>query len=85
MPLAGAEATLAALRRGGIPLEVVSGKLDGLVRAETAYLGWTGYFERIVAPGTDRWTKPTPGAVARALEVGGIAPGRDVWRGGDAE
>ena len=83
-PLAGAEATLAALRRRGIHLGVVSSKLGDLVRAEAAHLGWTGYFGRIVGAGDGPADKPAPGAVAHALEGGGIAPGRNVWYVGDA-
>ena len=62
----------------------MSSKLGDLVHAEAAHLGWTGYFGRIVGAGDGPADKPAPGAVAHALEDGGIVPGRNVWYVGDA-
>ena len=82
-PLAGAVATLAALRRDGLPLGVVSSKQGDLVRKEAAHLGWSGYFGRIVGAGDGPLDKPAPEAVTLALEGADIDAGPDVWYVGD--
>ena len=82
-PLAGAARTLAALQRGGIPLAVVSNKLGDLVREEAAHLGWSGYFGRIVGAGDAPADKPSPHAVALALDSAQITSAADVWYVGD--
>ena len=82
-PLAGAPATLAALRRDGLPLGVVSSKQGDLVREEAAELDWSGYFGRIVGAGDGPVDKPAPEAVILALDGAGISPGPDVWYIGD--
>ena len=82
-PLTDAEATLAALRRNGLPLGVVSSKQGDLVRKEAANLGWTGYFARIVGAEDGPVDKPAPEVVALALEGTGITAGPDVWYVGD--
>lgn len=56
----------------------MSSKLGDLVRVEAAHPGWTDYFERIVGAGDGPSDSRAPSAVARALEVGDIAPGRGV-------
>jgi phosphoglycolate phosphatase len=84
-PLAGAEEALAALKREGIYLAVVSNKNGRHLRSEADRLGWRGYFGRLVgATDADR-DKPAAASVLLALEGSGIAPGRHVWLAGDAD
>jgi phosphoglycolate phosphatase len=82
-PLPGAETTLTALRRNGLPLGVVSSKQGDLVRAEAAHLGWTGYFARIVGAEDGPTDKPAPEVMAMSLNGTGITAGPDVWYVGD--
>ena len=82
-PLAGAADTLAALRRAGLPLGVVSSKQGDLVREESAHLGWSGFFGRIIGAGDGPVDKPAPEVTALALEGTGITAGPDVWYVGD--
>ena len=82
-PLTGAEETLRALHRNGLPLGVVSSKQGDLVREEAAHLGWNGYFGRIVGAYDGPVDKPAPEVMALALEGTGIAAGPDVWYVGD--
>ena len=83
--LEGAEALLRDLRDRGIYVAVVSNKQGPLLRAEAEYLGWTGYFGRLVGATDAPADKPAAAPVDLALAPSGIAPGPDVWFVGDAD
>ena len=82
-PLVGAQETLNALHKHGLPLGVLSSKQGDLVREEAARLGWSGYFRRIVGANDGSADKPAPEAVSLTLDGTGISSGQDVWYIGD--
>ena len=80
----GAEELIGALHGTGCCLGVVSNKSGRNLRAESAHLGWDGFFEgRLVGAGDARRDKPAPDPVLLALEGSGIAPSEAVWFVGD--
>lgn len=81
--LPGAAAMLSTLHDAGYYLAVVSNKTGASLRKEAAYIGWDGYFRRLVGAGDARADKPDPACFAAALEGSGIVPGRGVWYVGD--
>ncbi|MBE9604976.1 HAD-IA family hydrolase [Acetobacteraceae bacterium H6797] len=66
-----------------LPQAVVSNKQGGILRAESAHLGWDRFFGAVVGAGDTPRGKPDPSAIFLALSRLGIAPGRDVWFIGD--
>ena len=82
--LDGAEELIGALHGSGCFLGVVSNKSGRNLRAESAHLGWDGFFGgRLVGAGDARRDKPAPDPVLLALEGSGIAPSEAVWFVGD--
>ncbi len=84
-PMDGAEDMLRAFRDSGAYLAVVSNKTGRFLRAESASLGWDGYFGRLVGSTDAPADKPACDAVHMALEPSGIAAGPEVWFVGDAD
>ncbi len=80
----GAAEALHQLTAAGIPLGVVSNKTGALLRAESAQLGWDGYFGVLVGAGDAPVDKPDPAPIQMALEALGLAAGPDAWYVGDA-
>ncbi len=80
----GAGEMLRSLAGTGIRLSLVSNKTGRYLRQETIYLGWDGYFHRVVGAGDAARDKPAPDPVHLALEGSGIGPGESVWFVGDA-
>lgn len=83
-PQEGAAEMLAALHAGGAWLGVVSNKTGRYLRQETEYLGWDGYFRRVVGAGDAARDKPAEDPVHLALSGSDIAAGQAVWFVGDA-
>ncbi len=83
-PMAGASAMLRSLNDQGLYLAVVSNKTGHYLRKEVAYLGWDGYFARLVGAGDAERDKPGAEALLLALEGSEIRPGSDIWFAGDA-
>jgi len=82
-PLPGSGAMLESLAATGVYLGVVSNKSGPYLRKEAEFLGWTGYFGRLVGAGDAARDKPAPDPVALALETSGVAPGPAVVFVGD--
>ncbi|MDI9409845.1 MAG: HAD hydrolase-like protein [Candidatus Pacebacteria bacterium] len=83
-PFAQAEEFLQLLQNRGITAAVVSNKTGVLLRAESAHLGWDGYFYRLIGAQDTPADKPHPGVVTAALAGSGIAADPSVWFIGDA-
>jgi phosphoglycolate phosphatase len=83
MPNAGE--MLAALRRRGLYLAVVSNKMGRYLRIEADRLGWTGHFGRLVGAQDADMDKPAIEPVEMALAGSGVARGPDVWFVGDTD
>lgn len=83
MPNAGE--MLAALRRRGLYLAVVSNKMGRYLRIEADHLGWTGHFGRLVGAQDTDMDKPAVEPVEMALAGSGVARGADVWFVGDTD
>ncbi|MEE8499356.1 MAG: HAD family hydrolase [Kiloniellales bacterium] len=82
----GAAALLRGLAEsGGYYLAVVSNKRGDLLRQEAAWLGWEGYFERLVGANDAARDKPAVDAVELALGDSGLVPGPEVWFVGDTD
>lgn len=82
--LAGAEATLAFLRKQPVYMAVVSNKKGVNLRKEVAHIGWEKYFDKVVGADDTPRDKPAPEPVIAALAGSGIPPGPDVWFVGDS-
>ncbi len=85
VPLLGAEELLADLTAQGIYLGVVSNKQGSYLRREAEYLGWEGFFGKIVGANDAENDKPAPDPVHLALSAGPLAAGAGVWFVGDAD
>lgn len=83
--LPGALETLESLAGSGVYLAVVSSKNGSFVRSEAAHLGLDGYFARMVGAADAPEDKPSPAAIAAALEGSPIEPGEHVWYVGDTD
>ncbi|HER27640.1 MAG TPA: HAD family hydrolase, partial [Rhodospirillales bacterium] len=83
--LAGAEDLLAGLAAQGVYLGVVSNKKGEHLRTEVDFLGWNGYFGKVVGANDAKQDKPAADPVHMALSPGGIAAGPGVWFVGDAD
>jgi phosphoglycolate phosphatase len=82
-PEPGASELLVWLATSGVPLVVVSNKTGRYLRAEAEALGWAPRFHRLVGAGDASADKPSPAAVALALEGLDLSPGAPVWFIGD--
>ena len=80
----GAAEALDELAGAGIPLGVVSNKTGALLRAESAKLGWDGFFRVLLGAGDAPADKPDPAPIHMALEALGLQAGPEVWYVGDA-
>ncbi len=83
-PLSGAAEMLADLAGQGIYLGVVSNKKGKYLRREAVYLGWDGYFGKLVGALDAKADKPAAAPVHMALRGSGIEAGPEVWFAGDA-
>ena len=83
--LPGAAAMLEQLHGTGLMLAVVSNKQGHLLRREADHLDWTPWFHSLVGANDAERDKPSPAAVALALEGSGFAPGPEVWLVGDTD
>jgi phosphoglycolate phosphatase len=82
--LEGAEEVLKALADTDIYVALVSNKTGENLRLEVDYIGWNGYFEKVIGAKDADEDKPSPKPVLMALEGSGIALGPDVWFVGDS-
>jgi len=83
-PCEGASELLEMLNRFDVPLCVVSNKTGRYLRLEASYLGWSGYFCRLIGAGDAARDKPAPEPIALALKGSGVAPCSNVWMVGDS-
>ncbi len=83
-PLPGAAAMLATFKQAGIYLGVVSNKKGEYLRREAGFLGWDGFFGRLIGALDAPRDKPAPEPVAMALSGSGFEAGPGVWFAGDA-
>jgi phosphoglycolate phosphatase len=81
-PIAGAAEFLASAKAAGLYIAVLSNKTGRILRREADYLGWSGYFRRLVGAGDASADKPDPAAMQLALE-GSARDGATVWYIGD--
>jgi len=84
-PLPGAAELLADIAAAGIYLGVVSNKQGTYLRREAEYLGWDGFFGKIVGANDTKNDKPAPDPVHFALSASSIIAGSEVWFVGDAD
>jgi len=84
-PAAGAVEMLTDLCDSGLYLGVVSNKNGDILREEAAFLGWQGYFGRIVGALDAKRDKPAVDPVEMALSHSKIECGPDVWLAGDTD
>ena len=83
--LPGAEESLKALKKMGVPALIVSNKKGHNLRAEVRHLAWEGYFASMVGADDAARDKPYPDPVLLALGDVGMAPAADIWFIGDSE
>jgi phosphoglycolate phosphatase len=81
----GAESLLKLFQERGVYLGVVSNKSGDHLRREAEYLGWEGYFSRLVGATDAEKDKPALDPVLMALKPGELAPGRNIWFVGDTK
>lgn len=79
----GASAMLDTLHAAGLFMAVISNKRGDFLRREAEYLGWDGFFGRLVGAGDAAADKPDAAPVAMALGPSGVEAGREVWVVGD--
>ncbi|MBT3361299.1 MAG: HAD family hydrolase [Rhodospirillales bacterium] len=84
-PAAGAAEMLTDLNDSGFYLGVVSNKHGDVLRDEAAFLGWQGFFERIIGAFDAKGDKPAVDPVEMALSRSDIQCGPDVWFVGDTD
>ena len=84
-PLPGAADVLANIAAEGIYLGIVSNKQGVYLRREAEYLGWDGFFGKIVGANDTKNDKPAPDPVHLALSASTITAGPSVWFVGDAD
>ena len=75
-PLPGADALLADLARTGVPLGVVTSKIEQGAHDLIARLGWTAHFGVVVGRDTTPAMKPSPVPVRHALDALGADAAR---------
>lgn len=81
-PYAESVRVMEELRSMGVPLYVVS-NWDVLLPGILDDLGWTGYFDGVVASAAVGVEKPEPGIFEEALRVSGASPDRVLHVGND--
>jgi len=84
-PLPGAAELLADISAAGIYLGVVSNKTGTYLRREAEFLGWDGYFSKIIGANDAENDKPSADPVHLALSAGTVEAGPGVWFVGDAD
>ncbi|ABC22483.1 HAD-superfamily hydrolase, subfamily IA, variant 1 [Rhodospirillum rubrum ATCC 11170] len=82
--LDGARDLLAALAARGVFLGVVSNKTGAFLREEVSALGLDTLFGAVIGAGDAARDKPAADPALMALDIGGVAPGPDLWFVGDA-
>jgi len=80
-PLPGAQALLDALRGHGIPLAMVTNKIERSTAAQLAQFGWEGRFAAVVCADSVSNPKPAPDPAVEALRRLSIAPHRAAFVG----
>ncbi|MSP81634.1 MAG: HAD family hydrolase [Alphaproteobacteria bacterium] len=85
VPLPGAQDLLDWVAGQGVLAAVVSNKQGDGLRRESAHLGWTPRFHRLIGSGDVARDKPDPAPVLAALAGSGLAPGPNVWLIGDTD
>lgn len=84
-PLPGARDTLETCRELGIVSAVVSNKLGGNLRKETAHLNWDGYFAAVVGASDAANDKPAADPALLALtRAGATREDNRIWFIGDS-
>ena len=68
-PLPGAGALLEALAPTGVPMGIVTSKIEEGAHSLLAHLGWTGHFGVVVGRDTTPEMKPSPVPVRHALDA----------------
>lgn len=84
MPLAGAEKVLQLVQDAKIPMLIVSNKLNTLLNKEVEFLGWRGYFSKIIGSNDCPMDKPHPMPVYAALDAIMVPPSPKVLLIGDS-
>jgi phosphoglycolate phosphatase len=84
-PLPGAEALLDALVPTGVPLGIVTSKIETGAHDLLAHLGWTDHFGVVVGRDTTPEMKPSPVPVRHALSALDADPARTVSVGDTEE
>lgn len=80
-PLPGAEALLDRLAEQGIPLAVVTNKVELGAHEQIAALGWTDRFATVIGADTAAEAKPFPDPALLALERLGVSAGEAAFVG----
>jgi len=83
-PITEALALILAIKEAGIPMVVVSNKLNTLLNREISFLGWNDHFEAIVGAKDTPYDKPFPHPVNLALSKINIEASNKVWFIGDS-
>ena len=81
--LPGSAELIKEIAKKNIYMGVVSNKSGDHLRREADYLGWDGYFGRLVGATDAEHDKPAIDPVLLALRGSGIKPGPNVWFVGD--
>ncbi len=84
-PLPGADALLDTLAPTGLPLGIVTSKIETGAHDLLAHLGWTDHFGVVVGRDTTPAMKPSPVPVRYALDALGADPARTVSVGDTEE
>ncbi|HJN92937.1 MAG TPA: HAD family hydrolase [Dehalococcoidia bacterium] len=80
-PISGAEALLDSLRDRGLPLALVTNKVEELARAVVEVMGWEQRFGIVVGADTTHEGKPGPAPALHALDALAVPPGEAVLVG----
>lgn len=80
-PLPGAEPLLDALREHGLPLAMVTNKIERSTAAQIAQFGWDGRFGAVVCADSVPNPKPAPDPAIEALRRLSVAPHRAAFVG----
>ncbi|MGE3856840.1 MAG: HAD family hydrolase [Dehalococcoidia bacterium] len=80
-PMRGAAALLDALRARGVPLAMVTNKVEATTAVQIAQFGWEGRFAAVVAADSVARAKPAPDPAVEALRRLGIPAERAAFVG----
>lgn len=80
-PLPGAQALLDALREHGLPLAMVTNKIERSTAAQIVQFGWEGRFGAVVCADSVPNPKPAPDPAVEALRRLAVAPARAAFVG----